>query len=148
MPEFTPRPAGEHHPCSPAASPAASSPAREGATGQTARVEVPPSSLAPALESVSPALEGAPGPSSSLMHPQHAEDGPDSSPAEAESEPCASVSAGTTPLAGKAFRDAVKAAQSAQAKARRNGRGRYPVKRRGDGYKPGMTRRLPPGGAA
>lgn len=48
-------------------------------------------------------------------------------------------------------RKAWRAAESALAKAKRNGRGRYPVKRRGDGYGPGMSRRMPPqppGGAA
>jgi hypothetical protein len=54
---------------------------------------------------------------------------------------------GATGLSGKAFRDAVRAAQSAQAADRRRGRGKRPVKRQGDGYGPGMTRRLPPGGA-
>jgi hypothetical protein len=70
------------------------------------------------------------------------------SPAGGAPEPASALPAGTTGLSGKAFRDAVKAAQSAQAKAKRNGRGRYPARRRGDGYGPGMSRRPPPGDAS
>jgi hypothetical protein len=51
-------------------------------------------------------------------------------------------------LSGQAFRDAVRKAQSDAAALRRRGRGRYPVKRQGDGYRPGGARRMPPGGAA
>lgn len=59
-----------------------------------------------------------------------------------------STSPPAVPLRGKDFRDAVKAAQSAQTAEQRRGRGRYPKKRAGSAYKPGMTRRPPPGGAA
>ena len=51
-------------------------------------------------------------------------------------------------LRGQEGRDAVRAAESKLAAAKRAGRGRYPVKRAGDGYKPGMTRRMPPGSAS
>jgi hypothetical protein len=70
---------------------------------------------------------------------------PATEPAGGAPEPASALPAGTTGLSGQAFRDAVKAAQSAQAKAKRNGRGRYPARRQGDGYGPGMTRRPPPG---
>lgn len=47
--------------------------------------------------------------------------------------------------AGAEFRRKWKAAESAGAAARRNGRGRYPQKRTGDGYRAGMARRYPGG---
>jgi hypothetical protein len=73
---------------------------------------------------------------------------PAQSPPGTGSGAAATVPGGSTPLAGQDARAAWKAAESANAKAKRNGRGRYPVKRRGDGYAPGMTRRMPPGGGA
>jgi hypothetical protein len=56
-----------------------------------------------------------------------------------------STSPPAAPLRGKAFRDAVKAAESAQARDKRIARGKWPAKRAGSAYGPGMTRRLPPG---
>ena len=53
---------------------------------------------------------------------------------------------GSKPPAGQEFKDAYRKALADQAKARRNGRGRYPVKRQGDGYRPGSARRMPPPG--
>jgi hypothetical protein len=47
-------------------------------------------------------------------------------------------------LRGQDARDAVRAAESKLAAAKRAGRGRYRAKRAGDGYGPGMTRRMPP----
>lgn len=73
---------------------------------------------------------------------------PATGPAGGAPEPASALPAGTTAKSGKAWRDAVKAAQSAQAADRRRGRGKRPVKRQGDGYGPGMTRRPPPGDAA
>jgi hypothetical protein len=55
---------------------------------------------------------------------------------------------GATPLRGKDFRDAVKAAQSRLHAAQRNGKGRYRAKSTTPRPKPGMNRRQPPGGAA
>jgi hypothetical protein len=143
MPEFPLEPAGEDHPSSPAASPASSAAARPDAA--VAREEAAPSSLAPAPESAPPALPEAARPSLSPVRDGLAQDPPG-----AESEPSAAAPGGATPLAGQDARKAWKAAESANAKAKRNGRGRYPVKRRGDGYAPGMSRRMPPpsGGAA
>ena len=58
-------------------------------------------------------------------------------------------SSAAPPAAGEEFRRKWKAASSANAAARRAGRSQYPVKRPGDGYTPGGTRRMPPpsGGA-
>jgi hypothetical protein len=52
------------------------------------------------------------------------------------------------PLRDEAFRKTWRAALSADAKDRRNGRSRWPVKRLGAKYGPGMTRRQPPPGGA
>jgi hypothetical protein len=88
------------------------------------------------------------------------DDGPGGAHADAGSPPAtepgggervrtASPSPGTTtPPAGQEFKNAYRKALADQAKAKRNGRGRYPVKRRGDGYLPGSARRMPPGGGA
>jgi hypothetical protein len=57
--------------------------------------------------------------------------------------------AGATPLRGKAWQDAVKAAESALHAEQRNARGRRggTTAAKG-GYRPGMSRRTPPGGAS
>jgi hypothetical protein len=145
MPEFGPHdPAGEDHLSSPAASPAPSAAARPDAA--EARETAPPSVLAPAPESAPPSLPGPSGLSSPLIAPPHREDSPDSSPPGTGSSADAPVPGGTTGLSGEDFRKAVRAAQSARAKEKRAGRGRYPVKRPGSGYAPGMARRMPPGG--
>lgn len=73
--------------------------------------------------------------------------GPASPQAPAGVEPETSSAA----LAGQAWRDRAQAVESAQAREKRSGRGRYPVKRPGDAYTPGAGRRMPPqppGGAA
>lgn len=147
MPEFLPMPPGADHPSAPGAESDAPFPARDGAAAERAIEGVPPSPLAPAPEAQPPAL-GAPGPSSPSMHPPHDEGGPDSSPEGGESLAAAASPSGSTPTPGEKARADWKAARSANAKAKRNGRGRYPVKRPGDGYGPGMTRRMPPPGGA
>ena len=50
-------------------------------------------------------------------------------------------------LSGEAFRKAWRAAESGQAKDRRNGRSRWPVKRLGDKYGVGRNRVMPPPGS-
>lgn len=47
-------------------------------------------------------------------------------------------------LAGQAWRDRAQAVKSAQAREKRSGRGRYPVRRPGAAYTPGAGRRMPP----
>jgi hypothetical protein len=54
-------------------------------------------------------------------------------------------SAGTTTPPGKEGRDAWRKALSAQARDRRIARGKWPARRAGSAYGPGMTRRQPPG---
>jgi len=56
----------------------------------------------------------------------------------------AAAPSGSTPLRGEDFRRAVREAQSKAAAEKRRGRGRYPVKRQGSGYRPGGARRMPP----
>lgn len=80
---------------------------------------------------------GEPEPSSSLPAGRE--------PAGAERLRPAAAPAGQVPLRGKAFRDAVRAEEAKQARARRNARSRYPAKRLGGAYGPGMNRRPPPG---
>lgn len=100
------------------ASPPSSSPPAQGGAGIGAR------------EGVAGSVRAAPGPS----------------PAQS---PAGSTRSSTSlPAAGKEFRDAWKKAQSEDAAAKRRSRGRYPVKRAGGGYAPGMARRTPRGGAS
>ena len=165
MPEFSPEHAGENgHPLSPAAVPAAPPRAHgDGAAAERAIEGVPPSPIAPAPEAQPPAL-GAARPSSqpprggglaSTSPPESGEfaggarDREPGTPVAGfppAQSPARGARSGAAPLAGQDGRAAWKAAESANAKAKRNGRGRYPVKRRGDGYTPGMSRRMPPGG--
>lgn len=108
----------------------------------------------PAAPASREAVPGAPVPGTAPTSPRAAE-GP--ARGERREEPGATgVGAGPSPseapardghshasLAGQEFRKAWQAARSADAKARRTGHGRYPVKRAGDGCRPGMTRRPP-----
>jgi len=62
----------------------------------------------------------------------------------AQEPPGDARSSAASPGAGQQFRNAWKAARSAQAKAGRTARGKWPAKRQAPAYGPGMTRRLPP----
>jgi hypothetical protein len=62
--------------------------------------------------------------------------------------PNAAPSAGPPALSGHAWRDAERAVKAANAKTRRNGRGKRAAKPGGSRYVPGANRRNPPGSAA
>lgn len=100
------------------------------------------------------------GPAQSSPPPRKGRGGGDRAPVSGASGPGAAgtgqETAGGAPEAssalpagkrGQDFRDAVKAAQSAQAAQRRRDRGKWPARRTGGTYGPGMSRRQPPGGA-
>jgi hypothetical protein len=71
----------------------------------------------------------------------------DLAPGSAERERPATALPGQAPRSGQAGRDAWRAAESALAAARRNGRGRYRKKRAGDGFRAAGAVIMPPGSA-
>jgi hypothetical protein len=73
--------------------------------------------------------------------------GPESAQDPAGGTRSGSRSSTSPPADGDSFRMAWKAAESANAKAKRTGRSRYSVKRQGGGYRPGSARRMPPPGS-
>lgn len=107
----------------------------------------PPARISPAALAADPELGGQGNPSRSVGRegtaPGPGMPGAAQSPEGGASEHAPASPSGST--AGQAGRAKWQKAESAHKAAKRNGRGRYPVKRRGDGYGPGMTRKMPPG---
>jgi translation initiation factor IF-2 len=118
---------------SPAAARAATARATSGSSGSSPRWGQRGGTAGP---------ERGPGPAS-------ASSSADQGPAEEEKRPAGDArSSAASPAAGQEFRDTWKAARSASAKGKRTARGKWPVKRQAGAYRPGMTRRMPPGSAS
>lgn len=153
-PSFSRRTGGEDHPSAPSVPESVPGPNPPVSGAESGQLEPPPARVSPAaLAAVSGTSGGQGNPSRSTGRegtaaPGTRMPGAAQSPEGEASEHAPASPSGSIPLSGQDAREAWRAARIAQAKGQRTRRGKRPVRRQGDGYGPGMTRRMPPDGAA